>query len=219
MSRLEDNAPVVIGLFKDLFECDGRPFGSPSLCLEGVCDGVEGVQWNAWHSLDDEGDWLGVNLEGKQYDGWLIARLIEREIADPLLLSEYRVRVAKPERVEVSWKRDAWQRRSRPPIVEAELPPTPIALDQLDRQGWTRSLRSARECLNPYRGYRGRRRTMVTLRVSGRLVEREVTPHLQFRTGLDWFGGSTAHAMRQAKENLEALHEFATRQARPAPAP
>jgi len=32
---------------------------------------------------------LGVNLEGMQYDDWPVARLIEREIARPLLLTRY----------------------------------------------------------------------------------------------------------------------------------
>ena len=32
---------------------------------------------------------LGVNLEGMRYDDWPVARLIERDISRPLLLTRY----------------------------------------------------------------------------------------------------------------------------------
>ena len=212
--RPDDQARVVTGLFRDLFECDGQRFGSPSLGVLGISDGFEGVQWNVWYSQRKETAWLGINLEGKRYDDWPVARLVEREIAHPLLLTEYRVRVARPEEVTVSWKRDAWQVGSRIRIMESEsrIPPTPIALNLLDSDGWTSALGCARECLDSKRKYRGRRRTKVTLRRSGQTVERDVSPHLQFKTRLN---ESTPHAMQRAKDNLEALHEWGTRQARP----
>ena len=47
------------------------------------------------------------------------------------------------------WARDAWQYSARRRIKEANLAPTPIALDRLDGQGWANALRGARECLNP----------------------------------------------------------------------
>ena len=209
---LDKRAGIVIGLFRDLFECDGQRFGSPSHGVLGVSDGIEGVQWNAWYSQQDETAWLGVNLEGKKYDAWPIARLIERELSHPRLLTEYRVRVARPEMVTVGWKRDAWQVSSRVRIRESRIAPTPIALDRLDIDGWARALGCARECLDPKRKYRGRRRTNVMLLRSGRMVERWVSPHLQFKTRFD---ESAPHTLQQAKDNLEVLHEFATRQARP----
>ena len=51
--------------------------------------------------------WLGVYLEGMQYDDWPVARLIEREISRPLLLTRYRGKVARPDEVTVQWARDA----------------------------------------------------------------------------------------------------------------
>ena len=212
MSVLDERAGVVTGFFRDLFECDGQEFGSRSHGVLGISDGLEGVQWNAGYSQRDETAWLGVNLEGLKYDDWPVARLIERELSQPLLLAEYRVRVAKPEIVSVGWTRDAWQASYRVRIKESGLSPTPIALDQLDIDGWTRALRCAGECLDPQRDHRGRRRTKVTLLRSGQVVEREVTPHLHYRARFDWFSGS---GMAQAKDNLAALHEWATRQARP----
>ena len=204
--RPNDQAGVVTGLFRDLFECDGQPFGSPSLGVLGISDGIEGVQWNAWYSQREETAWwLGVNLEGKKYDGWPIARLVKREISRPLLLTdEYRVR--KPECVTVKWTRDVWQFGNRVRIKESWFP-RPIALDQLDSYGWKRRLECALGCLDSKREYLGRRRTEVT---PGQM--RDVSPHLQFKT---WLNESTPHAMQRAKDNLEALHEWVTRQARP----
>ena len=206
---LVERADIVIGLFRDLFGCRGRRFGSRPLGVLGISDGCEGVQWNAWYDKRDQTARLGVNLEGKLYDGWPIARLIEREISRPLLLTEYRDRVPRPEMVTVKWWRDAWQVSSRVPIEESSLSPTPIALDRLDGDGWARALLQARECLNPERGYRGRRRIKVTLRPSGRIVERWVSPHLQFTAR---FAEDSARSLRRAKEDLGMLHDFAVRQ-------
>lgn len=211
MSEFEERAEVVIGLFRDLFGCDGRRFGSPALGLIGISDGLEGVQWNAAYFRSEQTASLGVNLEGMKYDDWPVARLIERELSQPLLLTEYRASVARPERVRVSWWRDAWQAAIRVQIKEPGLSPTPIKLHRLDGDGWTCALRSARECLDPKRGYRGRRRAKVTLRRSGEVVERQVTPHLHFEMRL---AKTTLGEMRRAKSNLKALHDWASRQTR-----
>ena len=212
MSEFEERAEVVIGLFRDLFDCGGRRFGSPSLGLLGISDGHEGVQWNAAYFRSEQTATLGVNLEGMKYDDWPVARLIEREMSQPLLLTRYLVDVARPEMVTVSWRRDAWQAAIRVPIEETSLPPTPIKLHRLKRDGWTHALQRARKCLDPKRGYRGRRRTKVTLRSSGQMVERQVTPHLHFEICL---AETTLGEMRRAKSNLEALHDWASHQARP----
>ena len=212
MNVLDKRVGIVIELFRNLFECDGQPFGGPSLGVSGVSDGIDGVQWNAWYSQRYETAWLGVNLEGKQYDAWPIARLIERELSHSRLLTEYRGRVARPERVTVGWTRDAWQASYRVRIKESHIAPTPIALDQLDIYGWTRALKCARGCLDRTRKYRGRRKTNVTLRPSGQTVKREISPHLQFKTRFD---ESAPHTLEQAKDDLKVLHEFSTRHARP----
>ena len=209
---LDQQAEIVIGHFRELFKCDGQRFGSPTLGVLGQSDGIEGVQWNAWYSRRDETAWVGVNLEGKEYDSWPIARLIERELVDPLLLTEYRAKVERPETVTVSWNRDAWQATGRIRIKESCIAPTPITLDRLETIGWAHALECAKECLDPRRNYRGRRRTDVTQLSSGLMVERQVSPHLQFKTRL---AESTPEALKAAKKNLEILHEFANHQARP----
>ena len=96
----------------------------------GVHDGVQGVQWNAWYSRPEQTAWMGVNLEGMLYDGWPAARLIERELLRPLLLTQCRPQVTRPANVIVSWRRDAWQGPVRVKIREAEY--------LLLRSGWTR---------------------------------------------------------------------------------
>ena len=148
-----------------------------------------------------------------KYDDWPVARLIERETSRPRLLTRYRRQVARPDRVTVLWARDAWQYSARPPIKEANLAPTPITLDRLDGQGWADALRGARDCLDPRKRHRGRRRVPVTLLSSQRQVEMYVSPHLKIGTPLVEI---TARAMREARGSLEALYEFAVEQSRPA---
>lgn len=108
MSEFQERAEVVIDLFRDLFDGNGQRFGSLSLGVLGISDGREGVQSNAGYSRSEQSAWLGVNLEGKKYDDWPVAQLIERELSQPRLLTGHRPRVAKPGRVTVSWSRDAW---------------------------------------------------------------------------------------------------------------
>ena len=212
MSEFKERAEVLIDLFRKVFDCDGRRFGSLPLGLLGISDRREGVQWNAACFRSEQTASLGVNLEGMKYDDWPVARLIERELSEPLLLTQYRARVARPETVTVNWGRDAWQASSRVQIKESALSPTPIRLHRLDDDDWACALRSAKDCLDPTRGYRGRLRTEVTLRRSGQLVEREVTPHLHLGMRLT---PTTLDEMRAAKSNLEALHCWASHQARP----
>ena len=203
-------------LFRDIFGCRGRGFGSPSRGVLGISDGNAGVQWNAGYRPGDGFVWLGVNLEGMQYDGWPVARLIEREISRPLLLTRYRGRVPRPDEVTVQWTRDAWQYSARPPIREADLGPKPNALDRLDSHAWADALRGARECLDPRKRHRGRRKVPVTVLPSKRhpwerQVEMYVSPHLKIRTPL---AEITPRAMWEARDNLEPLSEFVAEQSR-----
>ena len=84
------HADALKSCFRDVFGCRGREFGSLSRGVLGISDGNEGVQWNAGYYPRDGAVWLGVNLEGMKYDDWPVARLIEREISRPLLLTRYR---------------------------------------------------------------------------------------------------------------------------------
>ena len=76
-----------------------------------------------------------------------------------------------------------------PAIREANLSPTPNAPDRLNGQGWEDALRGARECLEPRKEHRGRRKVPVTVLPSKRYpwerrVEMYVSPHLKIGTAL-----------------------------------
>ena len=50
-------------LFRGVFGCRGREFGSPSRGVLGISDGNEGVQWNAGYRPGDGFVWLGAGRE------------------------------------------------------------------------------------------------------------------------------------------------------------
>src|SRR5213082_3956494 len=63
-----------------------RPFGNRAHLRGGLSDGNDGVQWNAAYDRRTDERWLGVNLEGMQYQDWPIGRLIQRELRAPTLV-------------------------------------------------------------------------------------------------------------------------------------
>lgn len=210
------SAEDLIGAFGSEFGVtvtDENRFGSVSLGWLGVCDGAEGVQWNTWLHRGENAAYVGVNLEGLKYDGWPIARFIEREFRQPRLLEVAR-RLAAPESIQLIFHRDAWRFASRPQIEERHIGLSERALSEIDRGGWEKTLQEAYECLDASRGYRQRGRQMVTTK-SGR-VELSVSPHLQFRqrisdaaeTQREW-----ASRLRRAREALQPLYGFVKEQA------
>ena len=56
------NYDIAVNAFNSILGITGKDFGKG----EGVCDGIEGFQWNI--SVNDENGQakLGVNLEGKE---------------------------------------------------------------------------------------------------------------------------------------------------------
>lgn len=186
-----------------------RLFGSKSLGLLGVCDAVQGTQWSVATDLQSGRTWLAVNLEGMQYDGWPIARLIERELAEPHLPKLIRT-LPSCGSISLTVFRDAWQAASRVRILERTVTPTPIELDKLSAEQWKSILFQALECLDSQRGFRGRARRTVTLAGRGEQVEREVSPHLNFQCDLarPAVGETWIPALAKARVTLEPLHEF-----------
>jgi hypothetical protein len=155
----------------------GRPFGTPHARYEGVSDDAHGVQWNAGLDRERGTAWLGVNLEGMAYDGWPIARLIERELDHPTL-PDLCSKLPDAAMIMTSWNRDAWQAAARLPIAEIQLGDTPTTLDRLDPEKWRAILLDAYGCLDRERNHRGRAKQTVTLK-SGK-VEKWVSPRLHF---------------------------------------
>lgn len=164
--------------FTKVFGSGPEPFGNQATHIGGWSNGSKGVQWNAAFDPRDGRQWVGVNLEGMVYNDWPVARLIERELAEPTLLGL----VAKTDGLEgvtVLWRRDYWQAQSRPEIQERNIAPTPIALSALTEAEWRSALEEALGCLDRGRKRRGRAVQTVTL-PSGDRVEDEVSPHLTF---------------------------------------
>jgi hypothetical protein len=191
---------------------EANRFGSVSLGWLGVCDGAEGVQWNAWLHRNENAAYVGVNLEGLKYDGWPIARFIEREFRYPRLFDVVR-QLSAPESIEMIFHRDAWRFASRPQIEERHIGLSSRVLTNLDANGWKRTLQEAYDCLDAEKGHRHRGRQMVTTK-SGR-VELSVSPHLQFRRRIS----DSAEAEREwvprlrlAKNELQPLYDFVKEQ-------
>ena len=218
---MSDPSRLLIAAFSELtrtIPADAFMFGSPSLQVAGMCDGSRGVQWNAWIEWDDgrQMAYAGVNLEGMVYDGWPVARFIERELAQPWLPS-LRDEVEDPRRVEVLWYRDAWQVQAKPPIREKLIGGSPQLLHLLTADGWEAMLREAYECLDPDRGRRGRARQTVTA-TTGVRRSYQVSPHFQARQAF-WprTPGSRAgwrESLDAAMHNLRPIHEAVARQSR-----
>jgi hypothetical protein len=139
------NIDHLLAAFRATFGTDGRPFGSPTGIWAGVSDNAHGVQWNAGTHRGRSLAYLGVNLEGMEYDGWPIARFIERELAEAKLPS-LAMEMGSND-IEMSWTRDAWQASARLPIEEHSIGGTPIKLRTLTAEKWREVLREAyRSC-------------------------------------------------------------------------
>lgn len=218
---MSDPARLLIAAFSELtrtMPADALMFGSPSLQVSGMSDGTPGVQWNAWveWTAGQQMAYAGVNLEGIKYDGWPVARFIEREIAQPWLLST-RDEVGDARRIEVIWYRDAWQVQARPPIREKLIGGSPRLLHGLTADAWDAMLREAYECLDPRRARRGRARQLVTIS-TGEARTYDVSPHFQVRQAF-WprRPGSRSgwrEALDAAMANLRPVHEVVARQSR-----
>jgi hypothetical protein len=194
---------------------DDNRFGASAHQLTGVCDGASGVQWNTWMSFRENSAYLGVNLEGMKYDGWPIARYIEREFNHPRLF-EVRALLAAPDTIELILHRDAWQVSARPPIDERHIGLNGRTLPEIDLDGCKATLQEAYTCLRIVNGRVRRARQVVTTKSGPR--ELPVSPHLQFRQRIseavdghrDW-----SSSLRGAREALAPMYEYVKEQSAP----
>jgi hypothetical protein len=194
--------------FTKVFGSRYEPFGSPSLQLGGLSDGKKGVQWHVGYDPRDGTRFAGVNLEGMQYAGWPVARLIERELKAPTLIELVE---DKEDLADVSllWRRDYWQKQARPEILERYIGPTPLVLSELTDEGWREALTGAAACLNGNRRRPGRATQTVTL-LSGEPVNGEVSPHLIFRLTSEG-KGAWEEFFREVRTRMQSLHAWALR--------
>jgi hypothetical protein len=218
---MRDPAVLLVEAFSTLtrtIPADEIMFGSPSLQASGICDGTQGVQWNAWIEWDGARQlaYAGVNLEGLVYKRWPIARLIERELERPTL-PDAASAVDDPRSVQVIWYRDAWQLSARPPIREKLIGASPMPLHALSKEEWTRMLTEAYDCLDPARGHRGRAQQRLTT-TSGKRRVYSVSPHLQLRQAF-WPREASRLAgwrasLDETMSNLRPLHRLVNELAR-----
>lgn len=206
---------TLVAAFNTVFRVSGRPFSTLHGSYQGVSDDAAGVQWNAGHDRDRGTTWLGVNLEGMAYDGWPIARLIERELARPTF-PDLCATLPGASLIEMEWSRDAWQVAARLPIRERRIVGTPLLLDRLTAERWKAILVEAYGCLNPSRGHRGRAQQLVTLK-NGR-AEKPVSPHLTI-THVFWrqvppSQDEAERAMRVGRQIMEPVHAFVRERSR-----
>jgi hypothetical protein len=161
----------------------GKKIGSYSTDYWGMHDGNEGVQWNIWENKKSE-IWLGVNLEGKEYNNWPIADFIINELREGKLISLARG-IDYSSMIWVGMHRDAWGKNGiRELIEERKIGHGLVKLSDLNERNWEEMLQEAINCLNKKKNYRGRAIQNVTLMKSGIKKEGVVSPHLNIQTQL-----------------------------------
>ncbi len=213
MSAIAEEFPLLREVFVEIVRpANPQTFGSPIL---GLSDGNDGVQWNAGiegMSTELLTVWLGVNLEGKQYRDWPIARFIQRELEDSKLIA-LRTDLRQPEEITVRWMRDAWGAGRIRGVKEHDIAPTPIALSKLNQQSWRQALEEAQGCLRTPEGRRGKQ--WVTMKDQRR--EFYISPSLGFRRRLPWpaTAEELRQAMQRAREQLQPLYDFVTERSTP----
>lgn len=178
----------------------------------GFCDGTQGVQWSTWINYQEGRTRLGVNLEGMKYIDWPIATLILRELEEPMVFEAIK-ELKNPAAISLRFTRDAWQASARLNIRELHLGKSPLPLNKLSADLWGAMLSGALDCLDSHRGYRGRNRVEVTLNSTGQVVEKWVSPHLNFNIVLWGKKAPTRKSevrkiLTTARAELSPLYDF-----------
>ena len=179
--------------FLSYLEIKGKPFGQTGADSFGVSDGTEGIQWSLVIYPKENKAFVTVNLEGMKYQGWPIARLLLAERKSPSLLS-----IKSPkDQIFIRMVRDAWRRPlGRDAIMESAIGGClDICLKDLSPDKWVEIVEESLGCLNEDKNYMGRARQLVTLKVSKRVVEKEVTPHLNVLTPIKIDGSDIQDAV------------------------
>ena len=179
-SNSEMGDPTLVEAFSAIFQVPASKVHittNSAFSHTAVHDGELGVQWMVTYKWLNKNMHLGgVNLEGLEYDGWLIARFIERELDQPRL----RELVASASEAEVVWFRDAWTAGgSRVPIQGRIIGGKAFPIWELDANTWADLLHGAYGCLAVDKNHRGR--ALQRLETGEGHSELFVSPHLQIR--------------------------------------
>lgn len=181
---VEEERGLIREAFAELFpDKNILTFGSVSRNELGVCDGNQRVQWNA--GIERErgqrnrtSRFIGVNLEGSEYDGWPLLRLLQRERHAPRLFDAV-ARTSRPEEIRVQLLRDAWAGRARPKYFHERfiLPFRPLA--DLTLADWTQAVTHAMDGLDLVNGM-GIVKQEITFTSDGHRIVCDVKPYLHF---------------------------------------
>jgi hypothetical protein len=170
----------ILQSFCEILGVKGRAFGQLNKPFFGMSDGNEGVQWNISVCTRSNNIRMGVNLEGKKYKDWPIAKLIKSELSDPRLLRVIQELDAEDE-IRMTFYRDAWQVASRPEIREKYIGGREFNLNELTHEEWKCVLNEALNCLDKERNHQRRNTqdvTMVKKDGSNLVRPMQVSPHL-----------------------------------------
>jgi hypothetical protein len=174
--KIDTEYAAVLQLFSSELKIKGKPFGQLNTRRFGISDGNRGVQWNLAVNSETNEIRIGINLEGSaNTGGWLIADFIK---SNPSIRA-LRVQLEDPDHVFLAITRDAWQGPSRLAIREKYIGGQVFPVSAITEDTWTKVLAEALSCLDEDRDHRGRNRNQpVTLESNGRVLERDVSPHL-----------------------------------------
>ena len=188
--------------FTSILGIEGRTFGRG----KGVSDG-ESIQWSLAVGKESTGPRLSVNLEGSEKTGkWLIAKFLRSRPP----IAELKAGIIDRDQVgiAVSIVRDAWRYSVREKILESHLGSSPVALSELNQVSWDKMLDEALACLDEAKDYRGRKKQQpVTLKSTGEVVKRNVSPHLNIGTMIAR-AGDIENNMRNAFRKLCPVYEW-----------
>jgi hypothetical protein len=203
--KIDTEYAAILQLFSSELKIKGKPFGQLNTPRFGISDGNRGVQWNLAINSDTNEIRIGVNLEGSENTGgWLITDFI-RSNPD---IRTLRVQLQDPDHVFLTITRDAWQGPSRLAIREKYIGGRVFPVSTITEDTWTRILAEALSCLDEDRDHRGRKRNQpVTLESDGRVLERDVSPHLTIWKSLQ-MGPDIDARICSAIEELKPVYDW-----------
>ena len=198
---------IIKNAFRELLNVEDpkQLFGQAGKPVFGISDRKKGVQWNLGIWPDTDIIRVGVNLEGtEKTGGWLISNFILSELKNPtieLLKNKFNDKLLKD--IAVRFSRDAWQGPGRLNIVEQYFGGEEfIPLPDINKESWLLILDEAKSCLNKKKYYKGRVKQIVTLKSTGKKLEKEVSPHLSIHFEI-FNNGSAKINNENAKINNE----------------
>jgi hypothetical protein len=129
-----------------------------------------------------------------------------------------REKIAEPDRIRLTFSRDAWQITSRLSIAEQFIGDRRYWLSEIDGELWRQLLVEARGCLDQSRRFRARATQVVTLRKTGEKRTMAVSPHLGISTRIEadprWSEEKLDAAMDRAIAELRPIHEWVSQLAK-----